>query len=109
MISSDIPDDLTNDLKIIENKSHIKLFKKYNNIFVLRDYDKILNECNKMKKKIIIDYSNDLKNLCCNNIELNKIKEMQEIINNNIYEIDKLINIIINLKLGENFIEIYEN
>jgi ribosomal protein L22 len=70
MISSEMPEDLTNDLKNIENKSHIKLFKKYNNIFILRDVEKIINECNRMKKKIIIDFSNDLKNLCSNNIDL---------------------------------------
>ena len=110
--STDMPEDLTNNLKHIEKKSSIKLFKKYNNILILRDIDKIKKECDRMKKKIIIEYSNDLKNLCTNNIELYKLKEMQEQINNNIYEIDNLINIInendyfINTN---NFIEIYEN
>ena len=34
---------------------------------------------------------------------------MQEHINHNIHEIDNLMNIIINLKTNENYIEIYEN
>jgi hypothetical protein len=109
MTSTELSEDLTNNLKHIETKSNIKLFKKYNNVLILRDLDKIENECNRMKKKIIIEFSNDLKNLCNNNIELYKIKEMQEHINNNIYEIDNLINIILNLKNNENFIEVYEN
>ena len=114
-LSNEMPEELTNNLKNIENKSNIKLFKKYNNILVLRDLNKIKNECNRMKKKIVIDFSNDLKNLCNNsNIELFKIKELQEQINNNIYEIDNLMNIIneneyfVNLRT-DNFIEIYEN
>ena len=109
MNSTELSEDLTNNLKNIENKSNIKLFKKYNNVYVLRDFDKIENECNRMKKKIVVEFSNDLKNLCNNNIELYKIKEMQEHINNNIHEIDNLMNIIINLKTNENYIEIYEN
>ncbi len=109
MNSTELSEDLTNNLKHIENKSNIKLFKKYNNVLILRDLDKIENECNRMKKKIIIEFSNDLKNLCNNNIELYKIKEMQEHINNNIHEIDNLMNIIINLKNNEHFIEVYEN
>ena len=109
MNSTELSEDLTNNLKQIENKSNIKLFKKYNNVLILRDLDKIKNECNRMKKKFIIEFSNDLKNLCNSNIELYKIKEMQEHINNNIHEIDNLMNIIINLKTNENYIEIYEN
>ena len=114
-LSNEMPEDLTNNLKDIENKSHIKLFKKYNNILVLRDLDKIKNECNRMKKKIIIDFSNDLKNLCNTTcIELYKLKIMQEQINNNINEIDNLMNVIneneyfVNLK-NDIFIEVYEN
>ena len=52
-VSSDMPEDLTNNLKILENKSNIKLFKKYNNILILRDINKIKDECNRMKKKIL--------------------------------------------------------
>ena len=67
-----------------------------------------------LKKKYIIELSNDLKNLCYNNnIELHKIKEMQEKTNNDINEIDNLMNVINeyfnNLKQNIIFIEIYEN
>lgn len=120
-LSSDMPEDLTNNLKNIEIKSNIKLFKKYNNILILRDINKIKDECYKMKKKHIYELSNDLKNLCYNNnIELYKIKELQEKTNNNIHEIDNLMNIINNNDYFKNniinnikqdiiFIEVYEN
>ncbi len=118
--SSEMPEDLSNNLKIFESKNNIKLFKKYNNISILRDVNKIKDECNRMKKRIIIEYSNDLKNLCVNDIELNKVKEMHEKINNNIQEIDNLMNIIndheyfkhsfkLSLKLEDIYIEVYGN
>jgi hypothetical protein len=115
LLSSDMPEDLTNELKILESKSSIKLFKKYNNILILRDINKIKDECYKMKKKIVIELSNDLKNLCYNNnIDLYKIKDMQEKTNNNIHEIDNLMNIINNNEYFINinrevYIEVYEN
>jgi hypothetical protein len=115
-VSSDMPEDLTNNLKILESKNNIKLFKKYNNILILRDINKIKDECNKMKKKHITELSNDLKHFCNNNnnIDLYKIKEIQEKANNNIHEIDNLINVIssneyfINLN-HDIYIEVYEN
>jgi hypothetical protein len=112
MLSSEIPEDLNNELKIFESKNNIKIFKKYNNISILRDINKIKDECNKMKKKIVMELSNDLKNLCINDINLNKIKEIQEKNNNNIQEIDNLMNIINYhdfFKQEDMFIEIYGN
>ena len=116
LLSTDMPEDLTNELKILESKSSIKLFKKYNNILILRNINKIKDECNKMKKKNVIELSNDLKNLCNNNnnIDLYKIKDMQEKTNKNIHEIDNLMNIINNNEYFINinreiYIEIYEN
>ena len=113
MNSTELSEDLTNNLKQIENKSNIKLFKKYNNILILRDINKIKDECYKTKKKHIYELSNELKNLCYNNdIELYKIKELQEKTNNNIHEIDNLMNIINNLPNNKQdviFIEVYEN
>jgi hypothetical protein len=120
IVSSEMPEDLIYNLKILESKNNIKLFKKYNNIFILRDINKIKQECNKIKKKIIIDFSNDLKHLSLDNIELNKLKDIQNKTNNNIQEIDNLMNIIneheyfkqslkLSLKLEDIFIEIYEN
>jgi hypothetical protein len=111
-LSSEMPEDLSNNLKILESKNNIKLFKKYNNILILRDINKIKDECNRMKKKIVIEFSNDLKNLCLDDVDLNKIKEMQEINNNNIQEIDNLMNIINDhefFKQEDIFIEVYEN
>ena len=111
-LSSEMPEDLNNNLKIFESKNNIKIFKKYNNISILRDINKIKDECNRMKKKIVIELSNDLKNLCINEIDLNKIKEIQEKNNNNIQEIDDLMNIIndhVFFKKEDIFIEIYQN
>ena len=112
ILSSEMPEDLINKLKILESKNNIKLFKKYNNIYILRDINKIKEECNKIKKKIIIDFSNDLKNLSLGNIELNILKDMQIKTNNNIQEIDNLVNIINEheyFKQEDIFIEIYGN
>jgi hypothetical protein len=111
-VSSEIPEDLNNNLKIFESKNNIKIFKKYNNISILRDINKIKDECNRLKKKIVIELSNDLKNLCVNEIDLNKIKEIQQKNNNNIQEIDDLMNIINDhsfFKREDIFIEIYGN
>jgi hypothetical protein len=111
-VSSEMPEDLINNLKIIESKNNIKLFKKYNNIYILRDINKIKEDCNKMKKRIIIEFSNDLKNLSLNNIELNKLKEMENNINNNIQEIENLMNIINEheyFKQEDIYIEVYGN
>ena len=111
-LSSEMPEDLNNNLKIFESKNNIKIFKKYNNILILRDINKIKDECNRMKKKIVIELSNDLKNLCISDIDLHKIKEIQEKNNNNIQEIDNLMNIINDhdfFKQKDIFIEIYEN
>ncbi len=110
--SSEMPEDLTNNLKVLESKNNIKLFKKYNNILILRDISKIKDECLRMKKKIIIEFSNDLKNLCNEEIELTKIKDMEEKVNHNIHEIDNLMNVINEhefFKQDDVFIEIYEN
>ncbi len=111
-LSSEIPEDLTNNLKILESKNNIKIFKKYNNISILRDINKIKDDCNRMKKKIIIEFSNDLKNLCGNDVELDRIKEMQEKVNHNIHEIDNLMNVLKEhayFNQEDIFIEIYEN
>jgi glutamine synthetase type III len=113
-LSSEMPEDLNNYLKIFESKNNIKIFKKYNNISILRDINKIKDKCIKIKKKIVMELSNDLKNLCVNNIDIdiNKIKEIQQKNNNNIQEIDNLMNIINDhdfFKQEDIFIEVYSN
>jgi hypothetical protein len=108
-IISEFPDNITNDLVIFENKNNIKLFKKRNNNWILRDTRKIINDCNKVKKNKILNLSNDLKNISYKkNIELNKIKEIQEKTNSEIDEIDNIINIISNDQYNK-YIEIYSN
>ncbi len=106
-------DDLTNELKYLGNKSNIKLFKKCNQDWILRDYKKIIEDCNKMKRKKIIDLSNYLKNISYGNIELNIIKNKQDKIYSDIIDIDNIINIISNninlLDSNEKYIEVYEN
>ena len=105
------------NLKILENKSCIKVFKKNysnsslkENVNILRDSCKILDDCNRMKKKKVLDLSNNLKHLANSEINLNNIKILQEQFYNEINNIDHIINIIYNYKpVEEHFIEIYGN
>jgi hypothetical protein len=121
-------DDIKNNLIELQNKSNVKLFKKNNNSLVLRDTQKIIDECNKMKRKKLLDLSNNLKQICNDEyIELYKIKNIQNKINSDIDDLDNIINIIsskdyINISKShynniineiqntiDNYIEIYEN
>jgi hypothetical protein len=120
-------DDIKNNLIELQNKSNVKLFKKNNNSLVLRDTQKIIDECNKMKRKKLLDLSNNLKQICNDEyIELYKIKNIQNKINSDIDDLDNIINIIsskdyINMSKShyniineiqntiDNYIEIYEN
>jgi hypothetical protein len=103
------------NLKILESKSCIKVFKKINsnsslkeNINRLRESCKILDDCNRMKKKKLLDLSINLKHLANGNININNIKTLQEEFYNEINNIDHIMNIIYNYKLSEeNYIEIY--
>ncbi len=103
-----------NNLKILESKSNIKVFKKNSNSSlkensnILRDSCKILDDCNRMKKKKLLDLSHNLKNLANNEININNIKILQEEFYNEINNIDNIINIIYNYKpIEEYYIEIY--
>ncbi len=99
-----------NNLKILENKSCIKVFKKNSSNSSLRDSCKIIDDCNKMKKKKLLDLSNNLKHLANSDINLNNIKILQEEFYNEINNIDHIMNIIYNYKPAEeHFIEIYGN
>ncbi len=121
-------DDIKNNLIELQNKSNVKLFKKNNNSLVLRDTQKIIDDCNKMKRKKLLDLSNNLKQICNDGyIELYKIKNIQNKINSDIDNLDNIINIIsskdyINMSKShynnmineiqntiDNYIEIYEN
>uniref|UniRef100_A0A6C0J3Q5 Uncharacterized protein n=1 Tax=viral metagenome TaxID=1070528 RepID=A0A6C0J3Q5_9ZZZZ len=100
-------DDLIN----LSKKSQINVLKKNNNKWVLRDKRKIINDCNKMKKKIIRNFSTNLKNLSLkDNI---KSTDLADINNKNIYDIDN-IDTIINLinnnsDYNPDYIEFYSN
>jgi len=101
-------DYLINELNDLEILTNINIFKK-NNIktIKIRNRDKIINECNKMKKKKILQLSNDLKIMSGGSIIVDKIKTIQ---NNIIYDIDNLNKIIdIINQYDSNFIEIYSN
>ena len=88
---------MNNDIDNLINlskKSKINVLKKNNNKWVLRDKRKIINDCNKMKKKIIRNFSTNLKNLSLK--EDIKSKDLKDINNKNISDIDN-IDTIINL------------
>lgn len=102
--------DLTNNLIILQNKSNIKLFKKNNSNFILRDVVKILDECNKVKKKKIIELSNSLKSISYGQIDISKIKQIQDETYNSLTDVEEIINILKNNKNINNlYIESYEN
>ena len=81
-------DYLINELNDLEILTNINIFKK-NNIknIKIRDSDKIINDCNKMKKKKVLQLSNELKHMSGGSIVVDKIKSIQ---NNILYDIDNL-------------------
>ncbi len=105
---SALPDDLTNILIDLENKYNIKIFKNNtNNTFIIRNTYKIINDCNKIKKKKVLDFSNILKKISADDIDLSKIKYYQEIFNLDLINLDYIINIVSNNM--DKYIEVYEN
>ncbi len=104
--------DLTNNLIILQNKSNIKLFKKNSSNLILRDVVKILDECNKFKRKKLIELSNSLKSISYGQIDLNKIKKMQDDAYNSLIDVEEIINILTtNKDINDlsDYIESYEN
>jgi hypothetical protein len=75
----------------LQNKNNIKLFKKTNNELILRDIIKILDECNKIKRKKILNLAYNLKSLSTKNIDLNIIKDLQDNILNELKDIEYII------------------
>jgi hypothetical protein len=107
---TNLSDDLLNILIDLENKNNIKIFKKNSNSsnnMIIRDTYKIINDCNKMKKKKVLDLSNLLRKISAGDIELSQIKYYQEIFNLDLFNLDNIINIISNN--NNKYIEIYEN
>ena len=105
--------DLTNNLIILQDKSNIKLFKKNSSHLILRDVVKILDECNKVKRKKLIELSNSLKSISYGQIDINKIKKIQDDTYNSLIDVEEIINILTNNKninnINDSYIESYEN
>lgn len=94
-------------LKELSKFYDVNLFKKKNNNWILRDTRIIMNECNKLKKKKIKDYSTNLKEISNNNISLEQIKIINNRVITDIDTIDNIITIVQNN--DESFIEVYSN
>jgi hypothetical protein len=109
-VYSNLTDEQNKYLIELENKCKIKLFKKKNDCVILRDNLIIIEECNRMKKKILLDCAHDIKSFANQQyIDLNKFIEIQENIKNELVELDTIINMINYNINNERFIEIYEN
>jgi len=108
-------DNDINNLINLSKTSKINILKKNNNKWILRDKRQIINDCNKMKKKIIRNFSTNLKNLSLK--EDIKSKDLKDINNKNISDIDNIetiINIINNnsdnnKESTNDYIEFYSN
>ena len=94
--------DLIYKLHDLEILTNINIFKKNK----IRNNNKIINECNKMKRKKILELSNELKIISHGSIIIDQIKLIH---NNILYDIDNLNNIINIINQASNFIEIYSN
>ncbi len=93
----------------LEDKCKIKLFKKKNDCAILRDNLMIIEECNRLKKKKLLDYAHDIKEMANHYIDMNKFIQIQENIKNELIDLDTIINMINYNINNERFIEIYEN
>jgi hypothetical protein len=93
----------------LEDKCKIKLFKKKNDCAILRDNLMIIEECNRLKKKKLLDYAHDIKTIANNYIDMSKFIQIQENIKNELIDLDTIINMINYNINNERFIEIYEN
>ena len=90
----------------LEKKTYINILKKNK----LTNIINIINDCDKMKKKKVVDLSNKLRNLSGNMIDTEKLKMLYEIFLDDIDNINNIINIINkDILLDETFIEIYGN
>lgn len=101
-------DNYLEKLKELSKFADLNLFKKKKNNWILRDTRIIMNECNKLKKKKIKDYSTNLKHISNkNNISTDQIKEINNKVITDIDTLDSIINIVQNN--DDSFIEIYSN
>ena len=109
-VYSNLSEEQNKCLIELENKCKIKLFKKKNDCAILRDNLMIIEECNRMKRKKLLDCAHDIKAHANHQyIDINKFIEIQENIKNELIELDTIINMINYNINNEQFIEIYEN
>ena len=116
-----LSENIINDLSKFELIYNIKIFKKNNiNKLILRNIIKVINDCNKIKKKKLLELSNELKILSNGTIDTEKIKFLQQNLVNDIDNLNSIINIITEANIQNNrinddilynmtFIEIYSN
>lgn len=109
-IYSNLSEEQNKCLIELENKYKIKLFKKKNDYVMLRNNLMIIEECNKIKKKKLLDYAHYIK-LYASQLygDIKSFMEMQENIKTNLIDLDAIINMINNNINNEQFLEIYEN
>ena len=75
-----LSENIINDLSKFELIYNIKIFKKNNiNKLILRNIIKVINDCNKIKKKKLLELSNELKILSNGTIDTEKIKKLDYI------------------------------
>ena len=109
-----LPKSIIDNLTILEINSNIKLFKSRNNKLILRDISKIMNECNKMKKKYILDLSSNIKTISYGQVDtddIDSINTMHRDTISNITNLNTIISIIKSVPIiqFESFIETYSN
>ena len=109
-VYSNLSEEQNKCLIELENKCKIKLFKKKNDCAILRDNLMIIEECNRMKKKKLLDCAHNIKELAYQPyIDMNNFISIQENINNELIDLDNIINMVNYNINNERFIEIYEN
>lgn len=104
-----LPNEMINNLIELEKKSNIKIFKKPNS-YKLRDYNKIIDDCNKMKKKKLYEMANNIKHDYLKTdiiIDTNKVKVLCQDIITELTILDMIIHIIVNNIENDIYIETY--
>ena len=108
-----LSENIINELSKFEIIYNINIFEKNtseNNIKIFKNILKIINDCNRIKKKKILELINELKIISSENIfekNILKIKLLQEKNIEDINNLNSVINIVSNYNID--FIAIYSN
>ena len=108
-----LSENIINELSKFEIIYNINIFEKNtseNNIKIFKNILKIINDCNRIKKKKILELINELKIISAENIfekNILKIKLLQEKNIEDINNLNSVINIVSNYNID--FIAIYSN